>query len=130
MLMTLLEVSCAFAQTFHMHSTGVPHACEDPTCIVRFSTSGCWGFPQACVWSSVCSHLRFPPLQLSGVSHALPHTACNQENCVEDILGTALLWKPNSHSAEPVVAVAAVPPALGDSHPLHIMLPALRPPVL
>lgn len=42
------------------------------------------------------------------------------------LLGAASLGQAHSYSGEPVVAVAALPPALGSSHLLHLMLPALR----
>ena len=46
------------------------------------------------------------------------------------LLGTASLGQAHSYSGEPVVAVTALPPTLGGSHFLHLMLPALRVPAL
>ncbi len=46
------------------------------------------------------------------------------------LLGTASLGQAHSYGGEPVVAVAALPPTLGGSHLLHLMLPALRVPAL
>lgn len=53
-----------------------------------------------------------------------------QQLVAAPLLGTASLGQAHSYSAEPVVAMAALPPALGGSHPLHLMLPALRIPAL
>lgn len=53
-----------------------------------------------------------------------------QQLVAASLLGTASLGQAHSYSGEPAVAVAALPPALGGSHPLHLMLPALGMPAL
>lgn len=80
-----------------------------------------FGVPHAVVKHAVA---RASQLQSSRMLHA------TSKAVLRAVLGTALFWQPDSHGAEPVVAVAAVPPALGGSHTLHIMLMAVRPPEL
>lgn len=46
------------------------------------------------------------------------------------LLWASVFWQSHSHGAEPVVAVAALPPALGGCHPLHVVPLALRSPAL
>ena len=53
-----------------------------------------------------------------------------QQLVAASLLGTVSLGQAHSYSGESVVAVAALPPALGGGHLLHLMLPALRIPAL
>lgn len=53
-------------------------------------------------------------------------TGARAQRVARGLLGAASLGQAHSHSGEPVVAVTALPPALGGSHSLHIMLPAFR----
>ena len=53
-----------------------------------------------------------------------------QQLVAASLLGAASLGQAHSYSGEPVAAMAALPPALGGSHLLHLMLPAFRVPAL